>query len=710
MQEALLQTLTYRAPLPLPENPAPAFTRLAIEQLGERIGLQRVERGGLVVITSLDLELQNQLKCTARAELERLKLGLAGHTRPGQEDCIAARLLPTMPFTTEVSHLQLEANVIVMVPQSGQVLALVGSAQPGLDPTRLPGHSPGSLYTPFIYLTAFTRGFSPASLVWDIPSSSETGLTVGERFHGPVRLRTAFANDYLLPAAEVLAQVGPENAWRTMQQMGFASPSLEAVKSLPGAALPWTEGETTLLEAAQAFSVLANQGIMTGLAGSAPGAGQNLRPVTILAVTDSSGATWMDCEDALVSCPLQARPVVSPQLAYLVTHVLSDETARWPSLGHPNPLEIGRPAAVKIGRTGGSRGTWVVGYAPQLVGGVWLGPASRDPGGTAVSPQEEKALSSAAASLWHAVMQYSSRALPPLAWSVPAGISPVDVCDPSGLLPTEYCPLVVAEVFLESSVPVYGDTLYREFSVNRETGRLATIFTPPGLVEDRVYLLPPPRAAAWAETAGLPLPPTSYDSIYAPAALSDSARIRSPEMFSHIHGQVRIEGSAQGENFSFYRLQVGKGLNPREWFQIGEDSTRPVRSGLLGYWDTQGLSGLYALRLMVVSTDQRVETSIIQVTLDNQPPALEIVQPASGSRIVLPRKDRTVVFQARAADDTALKTVEFYLNGSLLAATAGEPYLVGWAGVPGTHALRVRAVDLAGNIQEAERIFTLTEE
>jgi len=73
----------------------------------------------------------------------------------------------------------------------------------------------------------------------------------------------------------------------------------------------------------------------------------------------------------------QSRPIITPQLAYLMNNVLSDETARWPSLGHPNPLEIGLPVAAKIGRTSDGESNWTIGYTPQRVIGVWLGlPAS----------------------------------------------------------------------------------------------------------------------------------------------------------------------------------------------------------------------------------------------------------------------------------------------------------------------------------------------
>jgi membrane carboxypeptidase/penicillin-binding protein len=108
--------------------------------------------------------------------------------------------------------------------------------------------------------------------------------------------------------------------------------------------------------------------------------------------------------------------------------VLSDETARWPSLGHPNSLEIGRPAAVKIGQTKDGKDSWSIGYTPDLVIGTWMGNSDPLP--------RERISANSAAGLWHALMQYTHREQPIEDWAVPAGISQLQVCDPSGLLPT----------------------------------------------------------------------------------------------------------------------------------------------------------------------------------------------------------------------------------------------------------------------------------
>jgi hypothetical protein len=177
-------------------------------------------------------------------------------------------------------------------------------------------------------------------------------------------------------------------------------------------------------------------------------------------------------------------------------------------------------------------------------------------------------------------------------------------------------------------------------------------------------------------------------------------------MFAYVRGQVTIMGSASGSGVQFYRLQAGQGLNPLSWLQVGEDMTVPVIDGQLGVWDTQGLSGLYALQLLVVRQNQDVESAIVQVTVDNQAPTLEIASPLPGQEISL-SGGKSFLFQVKAGDNLALKSVEFLLDGRSLATLLQSPYDLVWQASPGAHRLIVRALDLAGNSSEAEVQFVV---
>lgn len=704
-QEATQETLNIQVPIQPAINLAPVFTKLALEQLAIQFGQDRIARGGFQVLTTLDYDLQLQSTCAVNTQLSRLGGSKEenGKSTDGTP-CEAGRLLPTFPHSGQDLNLQLAANVVVLNPSNGQLLAMVGESGPGHDPARLPGHSPGSLLTPFVYLTAFTRGLNPASLVWDIPASLPETLSGADNpdgnFHGPVRLRTALANDYLIPAVQVLAQMGPENVWRMARQLGMVSLVTPTSKE-EAFLIPLQGGEVTLLEICQAYGVFSNQGTLTGRVlapSSMPNESSPLQPVTVLKLIEDPGKVWLDCQDDLVNCHLQNRSVISAQLSFLLTHVLSDETARWPSLGHPNPLEIGRPVGAKIGQTSKGVDAWTVGYTPQYVVGVWIGDGS---GSSSVQVPP-----TGAAGLWHAIIQYISRDLPAEGWSTPPGISTLEVCDPSGMLPTVECPVVVSEVFQSGREPHQTDTLYRGFHINRETGRLATVFTPLELIEKNVYIVVPPEAVSWAHQADLPIPPESYDVIDFPAPQNEEVQITFPGMFTNVNGQVAITGSAGGEGFEYYRLQMGAGLNPGTWLQIRDDIHTPVKNGQIAIWDTSDLEGLYALQLLVVAQDQTVRTTTIQVTVDNNPPQVSIRFPEEGQRFIYPLES-TVTLQAVASDDLELATVEFYVDNRLVTTLTTPPFAVPWQAKLGQHTLRVQAYDHAGNVSEAALTFVV---
>lgn len=557
-------------PRPAADEPAeaPAFLRLVRSQLDQQFARLRIERGGVVITTTLDYDLQLRAACTTLTFVTRLEGG-----RDPSSTCPGADRLPALPPDTVVPDPS--ASAVILDPQSGQVLAAVGETLSDIEKPSLSAHDPGSLIYPFIYLTAFTRGFSPASLVWDIPPAGEAPLP-GARYYGPVRMRIALANDLVTPAEALAVQIGPEAIERTEASFGLQAKS------------------ATLLDVASAYGVFAASGVRYGQPG----------PSTVLRVEGLDHAVWLNLEEA------QAQPVLAAPLAYLMNNVLSDESARQVSMGSPNPLEIERPAAVKTGRTESGTESWVVGYSPSRVTAAWVGTSAED-STLGRSPR-------IAGSLWNALMHAATEGLPADGWLVPAGVTAIDVCDPSGLLPTRDCPSVVSELFLNGNEPAQSDTLYRKVAVNRETGLLATVFTPPALVDQRVYMVLPEQALEWAKSANIPSAPTGYDAIQA-APIDPNVRITSPAMFAEVSGQVQVKGTASAADFDRYRVLVGQGLNPQEWISVGNEPIDPVTDGLLATWDTTGLSGLWTIQLQVIHADQRVDSAIVQVTVVANP-------------------------------------------------------------------------------------------
>ncbi|MCP4140975.1 MAG: hypothetical protein GY755_11925 [Chloroflexi bacterium] len=633
-----------------PENQAPAFLPLMLSQLSEIYPRERIERGGLNIISTLELDLQKTAACALQTQVTRLS---------GRNDsaCDSAQLLSALPAMESLTNAR--ASGLILDPQKGQVLAFVGETTLMGESGQMAAGKVGSSLSPFVYLTGFTRGLSPASLLWDIPN--ETGIqNYDGQFHGPMRLRTALANDYRLPMEGVLAQMGTENVKRISQSFG----------------VDYENELISPLNLAQAYGVFAADGVMNGQM-----LGENLQATTVLEITDAAGETWLDWANA------EAQPVVSPQLAYLMNDILSDGSARWQSLGTNNALDVGFAAAAKMGRVDDNLSAWTIGYTPERVALVWMAAnESFDP--------------EVAAGVWQALIKKANENLSPAGWDAPLGITKMDVCDPSGLLPTADCPNIVSDIFLNGSEPSQYDNLYRSFSVNRETGYLATVFTSPALIEEKTYLIIPDEAQAWAESAGVELPPSDYDAILAPPRLAD-AHFTAPELFADVSGNLAIRGTASGSDFDYYRVQVGQGLNPQSWLQLGEDIYAPVEDDLLALWDTSTLSGLYAIQLLVVYTDQRVEIATTQISIDNEYPSIEMIYPLQGEKVDYLR-NKQIEIQVNADDNLGVESVAFYLDYQQIGVLTEAPYAWTWAVTEGEHFIQVVARDRAGNeVEEA---------
>ncbi len=636
------------------ENPAPAFLPLMLDQLSSFYPQERLERGGLEIISTLDLDLQRESTCIVEAQVARL-------SGRNIEECDTAYLLPTLPAMDALNNAK--ASTMILDPQNAQVLAVVGETTlNGGQSAQLGANKAGTSLSPFIYLTGFTRGLSPASLLWDIPTESQTQNFDGE-FHGPVSLRVALANDYLIPMEEVLAQMGTENVNNISESFGL---DFDAMNS--------AEAMVSLSNLAQSYSVFSAEGMMHGKF-----VDEDLQAVTVLEVRDVKGETWLNWRNG------DAQAVISPQLAYLMNDILSDDAARWQSLGTPNALELSIPSAAKMGQHAEGLSAWTVGYTPQHIVAVWAGADE------AFDPE-------ISAGIWQALMKRASVDLPPTGWEMPAGVTKQNVCYPSGLLPTVDCPSIVGEVFLNGSEPSQYDNLYRSFDMNRETGFLATVFTPLELLEEKTYLIHPDEAQAWAESEGLEEPPDAYDAILAPSRVA-SAHFTTPDFFDDVEGVLEITGTAAGEGFDYYRIQIGQGLNPQGWIQLGEDVHEAVADNLLATWDTSKLNGLYAIQLLVVRDDKSMDIATTQISIDNETPTMQIIYPEMGE-VLNYRRDKQIELEVEAEDNLGVQSVEFYVDFQQVGVVTEAPYVWTWATSARHHHLKVIVRDRAGNLVE----------
>lgn len=671
------------APQPRPSNTtAPLAAQAVFDALRRALPAWPAATRGLTVQSTLEPDLMRQAAC--------LVPGVAELTPPSPEHCPAAAKLQLYRLQTGLP--QATFHLVALDPETGAVLAWY------TRPSQTQGDVPvGSLVAPWVYAVAFSRGWGPASLMWDLPERAPLGLTIRNhdgQFHGPLRARIALANAYEVPLADLLAQLDPRTVWPTVQRLGLREwPATATWEPL--------QAQTRLspVTVAHGLSPLATLGRQSGLPQpNAPA----LLPRWWRTIRRGDGAT-------LPEEPVpETRALLEPGLAYLVDHVLSDAPAHRPTIGPGDPLADVEPAAVALGRTPDGRVAWVAVWSPERVAVVAV-----DARAGHAEPQTVTQAARVLARAWWQAVQPA----PPPPWPRPPEVVQIPVCDPSGLLPTEDCPNVVLELFLRDQVPTQTDPYYRRLKIHRPTGLLATIFTPPREIEERVFFMWPPEAREWAQEQGLPVPPQTYAPIHPPLPEPD-LHLSRPEMFAHVRGVVSLQGVVATPGARSYRVQVGQGPYPEEWVTVAQGAA-PAK-GALGRWDTRGLEGLYTLQLMAVDADARVRTSTIQVTVDARPPRITVHTPQDGGRYcpIAPCDDeggatsikaKAFPIDIRAEDDLALEEVRAWMDGRLLARWAKPPFVLAWPPKPGAHTLRVEARDRAGNRTTTTLTFTVEE-
>ncbi|MHB1416534.1 MAG: transglycosylase domain-containing protein, partial [Chloroflexota bacterium] len=414
---------------------APHFVMYVLDQLERKYGKERVQQGGLRVYTSLDPRLQSLAEEAASTHIATIK--------------------------------DLNANnaaVVSIDPRTGEVLAMVGSVDywdesiDGQVNMAVADRQPGSTLKPFTYATAFEKlGWGPSSILIDQPTNFPGGQGMPPyapknhdlRFRGPVTVRWALACSLNVPAVLALQAVGVPSMLQTVHRMG--------ITSLPddkpwGLAVTLGGGEVKLLDLVYAYTPFANGGQQTGtpaLAGQ-PAGYREYEPVSIMKVTDEFGNVLDEYRP-----PEQGKQVISPQIAFLISDILSDNQARVPTYGPNNFLEIGRPAAAKTGTTDDYRDGWTVGYTPQLVTGVWVGNADN-------SAMKDVYGVSGAGYIWSNFMKKALDGTPVIQFDRPDGLVRAKTCAVTGQLATAACPLTVEDWHIAANVPKERCTLHPE--------------------------------------------------------------------------------------------------------------------------------------------------------------------------------------------------------------------------------------------------------
>jgi 1A family penicillin-binding protein len=341
---------------------APHFVFYTKNQLVNYYGIKTVEEGGLNVKTTLDNKIQEESEKILKEELET------------------------------INYLNVTNGAILVTrPSTGEILAMVGSVdyfnQPyGAFNVTTALRQPGSSIKPIMYSLALQNGFTAASILDDSPvvfniagSESYRPVNYDNKFHGKVPLRYALANSYNIPAVKTLNSIGVNKFIDFATKMGISSWN---DKSRYGLSLTLGGGEVTMVDMAEAFGVLANQGYKM--------------PINYFQkIEDNEGNILREVK------PFKIKEI-DPAIAYIISDILSDNFARTFAFGPRSSLEIpGYKVAVKTGTTNDKKDNWTVGYTPEFLVVVWVGNNDNTP----MNPYLTSGITGASP-IWNRVMSY----------------------------------------------------------------------------------------------------------------------------------------------------------------------------------------------------------------------------------------------------------------------------------------------------------------
>ena len=562
---AEMAAYSFRPLVPRDRIPAPHFVFYVRQLVEQMLGPEALYRGsGLRIYTTLDPGLQS-----------------------------LAEQMVAQHVAALADHRASNGALVAIDPATGHILAMVGSADfyneeiDGQVNMAVAPRQPGSAIKPLTYVAAFERGWTPATLIWDLETAFPDGVNppyvprnYDGRFHGPQRVRSALANSYNIPAVKTLQFIGIPALKEMAARLGITTLTRDDY----GLSLTLGGGEVPLLELTGAYAVFANGGV-------------RVPPTPILYIQDNQGNVLLDNRR-----PPAGQQVLRPEHAYLITSILSDRQARCPAFGCPNWLELSRPAAAKTGTTNDFRDAWTVGYTPDLVVGVWVGNAD-------YTPMDRVAGSMGAAPIWHNFMEAALKGKPVRDFPRPPGIMEMEICADSGTQPSPYCPRRRTELFAADQPPLGPEHDWYQWC----NGQVMVVITDP-------------QGWEWARTrdwGGLPLAPLG-------ACLPESGQpeiyISFPSRDATVFGVVGVMGTVSVPNFDHYNVEYGLGENPIGWGWVSGPHLAPVRDGQITVWDTSRLApGVYTLR--VTAWDRLGRTYEARVRCIVVPPPTETPTP-----------------------------------------------------------------------------------
>ncbi len=410
--------------------------------------------------------------------------------------------------------------IVVIDSKTGEILAMVGSydfndEKFGKFNAALGLRQPGSVVKPITYAVAFEKGYTPATVLMDVKTEFTSGrlgdkpyipVNYDGKFRGPIQIRFALGNSINIPAVKMLAMVGIRDFLKKANEMGLNqfAPTEENLNRF-GLAITLGGGETTLLDLTAAFSSLATGGIKKETS-------------AILEVVNFQGKIIFK------KIKTKEKRVLSPEVAFLISHILADNNARLEVFGPRSYLNIpGKTVAVKTGTTDDKRDNWVVGYTKAITVGVWVGNndnSKMDPqiasGATGASPIFYR--------LMGELLKEYDDGIP----EKPDRVKAIIIDAYLGGLPKDGYP-TRSEYFIEGTQPKEISPFYKKLKISKKNGKLANEDEiKKGEFEEKEYIvitevdpLSTDGINRWQEAINLWLKEQKDDKYHPPTEVSD---------------------------------------------------------------------------------------------------------------------------------------------------------------------------------------------
>lgn len=411
---------------------APHFVLYVQETLEAKYGTRVVTEGGLKVITTLDLDKQ-------KFSEQAIEKNMANVRRLGGSN----------------------AALVSADPKTGQIYSMVGSydysdQEFGSFNVAIANRQPGSSFKPFVYAAAFGNKtgatYGPGTTLYDVTTDFGGGYkpeNYSDQTYGVVSMRQALAGSLNISAVKTLYLAGIKESIVTANRMGISTIKESDVDNY-GLSLVLGSGDVKLVDMVNAYESFANGGV-------------HHESTPILKITNSKGDVLEEFKEK------KGKDALDPQVAYLISNVLSDNGARAYVFGNLLNLSGGRPGAVKTGTTENYRDAWTVGYTPSLVAGVWTG--NND------NKSMTRAASAVAAPIWRDFMNSALAGTPVEQFARPSGIKEVALDTNTGKAASPESKATRTDVFASWYKATSQDTS-RSATIDKLSKKLATECTP----------------------------------------------------------------------------------------------------------------------------------------------------------------------------------------------------------------------------------------